>query len=63
MTDDELIRQARAVINPGQTAHGFTVGDVGWALVQSDDPSISLERVGARPDVEPKEWLNKSRGL
>jgi RNAse (barnase) inhibitor barstar len=34
------------------------------ALVQSNDPSISFERVGARPVMwNQREWLNKSRGL
>ena len=33
MTNDELIQQARAVVNPRQIAHGFTVGDVGCALL------------------------------
>ena len=33
MTDEELIQQARAVVNPRKIAHGFTVGDVGCALL------------------------------
>jgi hypothetical protein len=34
------------------------------ALVQSDDPKISFEPVGARPVMwNRREWLNKSRGL
>lgn len=33
MTNEELIRQAQAVVNPRQIAHGFTVGDVGCALL------------------------------
>ena len=34
------------------------------ALIQSDDPQIRFERVGARPvDWNPREWLNKDRGL
>lgn len=33
MTNDELIQKAQSVVNPRQIAHGFTVGDVGCALV------------------------------
>ena len=33
MTNDELIQQARAVVNPRTIAHGCTVGDVGCALL------------------------------
>ena len=33
MTNEELIQQARAVVNPREIAHGFTVGDVGCALL------------------------------
>lgn len=33
MTSEELIREARAVVNPRKIAHGFTVGDVGCALL------------------------------
>jgi len=33
MTNDELIQKAQAVVNPRQIAHGFTVGDVGCALL------------------------------
>lgn len=33
MTNEELIQQARAVVNPRKIAHGFTVGDVGCALL------------------------------
>ena len=33
MTNDELIQSARAVVNPRKIAHGFTIGDVGCALV------------------------------
>jgi cytidine deaminase len=33
MTNEELIRQARAVVNPREIEHGFTVGDVGCALL------------------------------
>lgn len=33
MTNEELIQQARSVVNPRKIAHGFTVGDVGCALV------------------------------
>jgi cytidine deaminase len=33
MTNDELIQQARGVINPRKIAHGCTVGDVGCALL------------------------------
>ena len=33
MTNDELIQKAQAVINPRKIAHGFTVGDVGCALL------------------------------
>jgi RNAse (barnase) inhibitor barstar len=33
-------------------------------LVQSDDPGIMLETVGAHPVIwNPREWLNKDRGL
>ena len=33
VSNEELIQQARAVVNPRKIAHGFTVGDVGCALV------------------------------
>ena len=33
MTNEELIQQARAVVNPRKIAHGFAVGDVGCALL------------------------------
>jgi cytidine deaminase len=33
MTNDELIQRAQAVVSPRQIAHGFTVGDVGCALL------------------------------
>jgi cytidine deaminase len=33
MTDEELIRKARAVVNPRKIANGCTVGDVGCALL------------------------------
>jgi cytidine deaminase len=33
MTNDELIRQAQAVIQPRKIAGGFTIGDVGCALL------------------------------
>ncbi len=34
------------------------------ALVQSDDPKLSFQPVGAHPVLwNPREWLNKSRGL
>ena len=33
MTNEELIRRARAVINPRKIAHGLDVGDVGCALL------------------------------
>lgn len=33
MTNEELIREARAVVNPRRIAHGCTVGDVGCALL------------------------------
>lgn len=33
MTDEELIERAREVVNPREIAHGFTVGDVGCALL------------------------------
>lgn len=33
-------------------------------LVQSDDPAIRFDAVGQRPvSFNPREWLNKSRGL
>jgi cytidine deaminase len=35
-TNDELIKKAQAVINPRKIAHGFTVGDVGCALLTDD---------------------------
>ena len=37
MTNDELIQKAQAVINPRKIAHGFTVGDVGCALLTDKD--------------------------
>jgi cytidine deaminase len=33
MTNDELIHEAQAVVNPRKIAHGFMVGDVGCALL------------------------------
>jgi len=33
MTNEELIQKALAVVSPRKIAHGFTVGDVGCALV------------------------------
>jgi cytidine deaminase len=33
MTNDELIQKAQAVVKPRRIAHGFTVGDVGCALL------------------------------
>ena len=33
MTNDELIEKAQAVVNPRKMAHGFTMGDVGCALL------------------------------
>jgi len=33
MTNDELIQKAQAVVNPRKIARGFTVGDVGCALL------------------------------
>jgi cytidine deaminase len=35
MTNEELIRRAQAVVNPRRIANGFTVGDVGCALLTS----------------------------
>jgi cytidine deaminase len=35
MTNEELIQNARAVVRPRKIAHGFTVGDVGCALLTS----------------------------
>jgi len=35
VTNEELIQKAQAVVNPRQIAHGFTVGDVGCALLTS----------------------------
>lgn len=37
MTNDELIQKAQAVVNPRKIAHGFTVGDVGCALLSDKD--------------------------
>ena len=37
MTNDELIQKAQAVINPRKVAHGFTIGDVGCALLTDKD--------------------------
>lgn len=33
ISDDELIRKARSLLKPKKIEHGFTVGDVGCALV------------------------------
>jgi RNAse (barnase) inhibitor barstar len=34
------------------------------ALVQSDDPKLSFQPIGAHPVLwNPREWLNKNRGL
>jgi cytidine deaminase len=33
ITNEVLIQKAQAVVNPKKIAHGFTVGDVGCALV------------------------------
>ena len=33
MTNEELIQQARTVVNPRKIAHGCTIGDVGCALL------------------------------
>ena len=33
MSNDELIRRAKSVLRPRKIRHGFTVGDVGCALV------------------------------
>jgi cytidine deaminase len=33
MTNEELIERARSVVSPRKIAHGFTVGDVGCALL------------------------------
>jgi cytidine deaminase len=33
ISDEELIEKAKSVINPRKIKHGFTVGDVGCALV------------------------------
>ena len=47
------------------TSRGFLLtGRRFLALVQSDDPRISFERVGARPvNWNPREWLESNRGL
>jgi cytidine deaminase len=37
MTNDELIHKAQKVVNPRKIAHGFTVGDVGCALLTDKD--------------------------
>jgi len=37
MTNDELIQKAQSVVNARQIAHGFTVGDVGCALITEKD--------------------------
>jgi cytidine deaminase len=36
MTNEELIQRARAVVRPRKIAHGFTVGDVGCALLSAE---------------------------
>jgi cytidine deaminase len=41
MTNDELIQKARSVVNPRKIAHGFTVGDVGCALI-TDNGNLHL---------------------
>jgi cytidine deaminase len=33
MTNDELIQKAQAIVKPRKISHGFTVGDVGCALL------------------------------
>jgi len=33
MTNSELIEKAQSLVNPRKIAHGFTVGDVGCALI------------------------------
>jgi cytidine deaminase len=33
MTNEELIKRAQSVVSPRKIAHGFTVGDVGCALL------------------------------
>jgi hypothetical protein len=47
------------------TSRGFLLtGRRFIALVQSDNPRISFERVGARPvNWNPREWLESARGL
>ena len=47
------------------TSRGFLLtGRKLLALVQSDDPRIAFERVGARPvNWNPQEWLPSDRGV
>ena len=47
------------------TSRGFLLtGRKLLALVQSDDPRIAFERVGARPvNWNPQEWLPQDRGV
>ncbi len=33
MTNEELIKKAQALVNPRKIAHGFTIGDVGCAII------------------------------
>lgn len=47
MTNEELIQQARAVVNPRKIAHGCTVGDVGCALLTDS----GILHVGVSIDV------------
>jgi len=37
VSDEELIKKAQSVLNPRKIRHGFSVGDVGCALVTEND--------------------------
>ncbi len=37
ITDEELIRKAKSVLKPRKIKHGFSVGDVGCALITAND--------------------------
>lgn len=41
VTNEELIQKAQEVVNPRKIAHGFTVGDVGCALI-TDQGNLHL---------------------
>ena len=63
MTNEELIQEAQAVVNPRQIAHGFTAGDVGCALLTDKSNlhvDVCIDAGGLRAKSKPSLSQTKS---